>query len=146
MTAGPHRAAGEENAVTHRFALTLLLTATLAATAAAQEHATVLKRDGTRVTGRFEAWNRNNNALYLRVTPGDQRIIPLGETAMLEVEGDARTLPAYEIEAAKNGDHVLVLRSGEIVARSQNSPPSLRRFCISPSHTWPARIVAHSST
>lgn len=115
MTAGPHRAAGEENAVTHRFALTLLLTATLAATAAAQEHATVLKRDGTRVTGRFEAWNRNNNALYLRVTPGDQRIIPLGETAMLEVEGDARTLPANEIEAAKNGDHVLVLRSGEIV-------------------------------
>lgn len=101
--------------MTHRFALSLLFTAALAATAAAQEQATVLKRDGTRVTGRFEAWNRNNNALYLRVTPGDQRIIPLGDTAMFEVDGDARTLPANELDAARNGDHVLVLRSGEIL-------------------------------
>ena len=37
----------------------------VAGAAGAQEQATVLKRDGTRVSGRFEAWNRNNNALYL---------------------------------------------------------------------------------
>jgi hypothetical protein len=104
--------------VTHRFARTLVVIAALAttaATAAAQEQATVLKRDGTRVTGRFEAWNRNNNALYIRVSLGDQRIIPLGDTAMFEVDGDARTLPANELEAARGGDHVLVLRSGEIL-------------------------------
>lgn len=101
--------------MTHRIALTLVVTAALAGTAAAQEQATVLKRDGTRVTGRFEAWNRNNNALYIRVSQGDQRIIPLADTAMFEVDGDAHTLPANELEAARGGDHVLVLRSGEIL-------------------------------
>lgn len=101
--------------MTHRFVLTLLVTATMAATAAAQEQATVLKRDGSRATGRFEAWNRGNNMLYVRVSLNDQRIIPLGDAAMLEVDGDARTLPANELEAARSGDHVLVLRSGEIL-------------------------------
>ncbi len=81
----------------------------------AQEQATVLKRDGSRVSGRFEAWNRNNNSLYLRVSQGDQRIIPVGETALFEVAGDGANLPAAEIEAARGGDHVLVLRSGEII-------------------------------
>lgn len=84
-------------------------------TARAQEQATVLKRDGTRVTGRFEAWNRNNNSLYIRVTPGDQRILPLGDVAMFEVAGPAENLPAAELDAARGGDHVLVLRSGEIL-------------------------------
>ncbi len=86
-----------------------------AGVAGAQEQATVLKRDGTRVSGRFEAWNRNNNALYLRVTPGDQRIIPVGEAAVVEVAGNADNLPANEIEAARGGDHVLVLRTGEVI-------------------------------
>lgn len=101
--------------MTHRLVLALLLSATLAGTVAAQEQATVLRRDGTRVSGRFEAWNRNNNAFYIRVSPGDQRIIPLGDTAMVEVEGDARALPANELDAARGSDHVLVLRSGEIL-------------------------------
>lgn len=92
-----------------------LLTLTLAWTAGAQEQATVLKRDGSRVTGRFEAWNRNNNALYLRLSPGDQRIIPLGDAAVLEVAGGAENLPASELEAARGSDHVLVLRSGEVL-------------------------------
>ena len=86
-----------------------------AGVAGAQEQATVLKRDGTRVSGRFEAWNRNNNALYLRVTLADQRIIPLGDAAVVEVAGNAENLPAGEIEAARGGDHVLVLRSGEVI-------------------------------
>ena len=86
-----------------------------AGVAGAQEQATVLKRDGTRVSGRFEAWNRNNNALYLRVTLADQRIIPLGDAAVVEVAGNADNLPAGEIEAARGGDHVLVLRSGEVI-------------------------------
>ena len=86
-----------------------------AGVAGAQEQATVLKRDGTRVSGRFEAWNRNNNALYLRVTLGDQRIIPLGDAAVVEVAGNAENLPAGEIEAARGGDHVLVLRNGEVI-------------------------------
>lgn len=93
----------------------LLCVLTTALPAGAQEQATVLKRDGSRVSGRFEAWNRNNNSLYLRPSLADQRVIPVGEAAMLEVAGDATALPAGEIDAARGGDHVLVLRSGEII-------------------------------
>ena len=87
----------------------------MAGAAGAQEQATVLKRDGTRVSGRFEAWNRNTNTLYIRVTQGDQRIIPLGDAAVVEVSGNADNLPAGELEAARTGDHVLVLRNGEVI-------------------------------
>lgn len=87
----------------------------LAGAAGAQEQATVLKRDGTRVTGRFEAWNRNTNTLYLRVSLGDQRIIPFGDAAVLEVGGNADNLPATELEAARGDDHILVMRSGEVL-------------------------------
>lgn len=97
--------------------LTLALAAGVspAAPVQAQERATVLKRDGTRISGQFEAWNRNNNALYVRVSLGDQRIIPLGEVAMLEVNGDADSLPPAEIDAARGADHVLVLRGGDVI-------------------------------
>ena len=93
----------------------LVAVLTTALPAGAQEQATVLKRDGSRVSGRFEAWNRNNNSLYLRASQGDQRIIPVGEAAMFEVGGDGTNLPAAEIEAARSGDHVLVLRSGDVI-------------------------------
>jgi len=94
---------------------TAALALAVSGVAAAQEQATVLKRDGSRVSGRFEAWNRNNNSLYLRLSLADQRIIPVGEVAVLEVGGNADNLPANEIEAARGGDHVLVMRSGDIV-------------------------------
>lgn len=94
---------------------TAALALAVAGVATAQEQATVLKRDGSRVSGRFEAWNRNTNTLYLRLSLADQRIIPVGETAVLEVAGNAEILPANEIEAARGGDHVLVLRSGEVL-------------------------------
>ncbi len=83
--------------------------------AAAQEQATVLKRDGTRVSGRFEAWNRNTNTLYFRLSLADQRIIPFGDAAVLEVAGNADNLPATELEAARGDDHILVTRNGEVL-------------------------------
>ncbi len=83
--------------------------------AAAQEQATVLKRDGTRVSGRFEAWNRDTNTLFLRLSLADQRKLPVGEVAVFEVAGNAENLPANEIEAARGSDHVLVLRNGEVL-------------------------------
>ncbi len=94
---------------------TAALVLAVAGTAAAQEQATVLKRDGTRVSGRIEAWNRNNNSLYLRPSLGDQRIIPLGDAAVLEVGGNADNLPATELEAARGGDHILITRGGEVL-------------------------------
>lgn len=95
--------------------LAVLATAVLAAPAAAQEQATILKRDGSTVAGRFEAWNRNNNSLYVRVTPGDQRIIPLGEAAVIDAEGNGKNLPETELGPARGNDHVLVTRAGEVV-------------------------------
>lgn len=94
---------------------TAALALAVSGVAAAQEQATVLKRDGSRVSGRFEAWNRDTNTLYLRLSLADQRIIPVGEAAVLEVGGNAENLPANELEAARGGDHVLVMRSGEII-------------------------------
>lgn len=95
--------------------LALLVGASSAAPALAQETATVLKRDGSRVSGRFEDWNRGNNAIYIRVTPADQRIIPLGDVAMLEVGGNADNLPPGEMDIARSGDHVLILRAGDVI-------------------------------
>lgn len=86
-----------------------------ASLAVAQEQATVLKRDGTRVSGRFEAWNRNTNTFYLRPSLADQRIIPFGDVLVIEVDGNADNLPATEQEAARGGDHILIMKSGEVL-------------------------------
>lgn len=94
---------------------TAALVLALTSVAAAQEQATVLKRDGTRVSGRFEAWNRNTNTLYLRLSLADQRIIPFHDAAVLEVGGNADNLSATELEAARGDDHILVTRNGEVL-------------------------------
>ena len=83
--------------------------------AAAQEQATVVKRDGSKVSGRFEAWNRNTNTLYIRVSLGDQQIIPFGQAAVVDVEGNGQNLPETELGPARGGDHVLVLRTGDVI-------------------------------
>lgn len=92
-----------------------VLTLVLAGSTMAQEQATVVKRDGTRVSGRFEAWNRNTNTLYIRVSLGDQQIIPLGDAAVVDVQGNGQNLPETELGPARGGEHVLVLRTGEII-------------------------------
>ncbi len=81
----------------------------------AQEQVTVVKRDSTRFSGRFEAWSRQNNQIYVRVTQNDQRKVQLGDVLLFEVGGSAENLPAAETEAARGGEHVLVLTSGEII-------------------------------
>jgi hypothetical protein len=95
--------------------LALGLTALTHAPAVAQEQVTVVKRDGTRFSGRFEAWNRFNNNVYVRVTPGDQRIVPMSDVQVIDVGGSADNLPAAETEVAQGSDHVMVLATGEIV-------------------------------
>jgi hypothetical protein len=83
--------------------------------AVAQEQVTVVKRDNSRFSGRFEAWSRQNNQIYVRVTQNDQRRAVLDDVLLFEVGGSAENLPAAEIEAARGGEHVLVLTSGEII-------------------------------
>ena len=83
--------------------------------AVAQEQVTVVQRDSSRFAGRFEAWSRQNNQIYVRVSQNDQRRAFLDDVLLFEVGGSAENLPAAEIEAARGGDHVLVLTTGEII-------------------------------
>ena len=92
--------------------LTLLLTA---ATAWAQEQVTVVRRNGERISGRFEAWNRQTDAVYVRVSQSDQRTFPMRDVLVIEVGGNATNLPANETEAARGADNVLVTRAGELL-------------------------------
>src|SRR5512139_925415 len=98
-----------------RATMTLLVLALAALPAFAQEQVTVVRRDSSRFTGRFEAWARNTNLIYVRVSQNDQQRVPLNDVLVMEVGGPAQNLPANEIEAARGGEHVLVLTSGEIL-------------------------------
>lgn len=93
----------------------LVLAMAVAVPAVAQEQVTIVKRDGGRVSGRFEAWARNTNLVYVRASQNDQPRIPLNDILVMEVGGQARDLPAGEIEAARGGEHVLVLTNGEVL-------------------------------
>jgi hypothetical protein len=95
--------------------MTLLVLALAAVPAFAQEQVTVVRRDSSRFTGRFEAWARNTNLIYVRVSQNDQQRVPLNDVLVMEVGGPAQNLPANETDAARGGEHVLVLTSGEIL-------------------------------
>ncbi len=104
---------------TPRFALLPILT--LAAgliaplPALAQEQVTLVKRDGSRVSGRFEDWHRPSNRLFVRVSQNDQQQVGLNDALVLEVGGGADNLPEAETKAASGGDRVLVLRNGDVL-------------------------------
>ncbi len=93
----------------------VLLTFAVGPALIAQEQVTVLQRNGDRVTGRFEAWHRPSDTVYVRVSLNDQRKIPMSNVALIAVGGDAQNLPAGEVEAAQGGQHVLVTRGGEVL-------------------------------
>lgn len=81
----------------------------------AQEQVTVVRRNGERVSGRFEDWNRQTDAVYVRVTQADQRQFPMRDALVIDVGGNAGNLPANETQAAQGADHVLVTRGGELL-------------------------------
>lgn len=94
------------------FALAILATQV---PAFAQEQVTVVRRNGERVAGRFEAWARGTDTVYVRVTQGDQRRFPMADVLVIEVGGDASNLPASETQAAQTSTHILVTRAGEVL-------------------------------
>jgi hypothetical protein len=81
----------------------------------AQEQVTVVRRNGERVSGRFEAWNRQSDAVYVRSSQSDQRQFPMADVLVIDIGGSANNLPANETQAAAGADHVLVTRGGEIL-------------------------------
>ena len=81
----------------------------------AQEQVTVVRRNGERISGRFEAWNRQTDAVYVRASQSDQRQFPMRDVLVIDVGGSASNLPANETQAAAGAYHVLVTRGGEIL-------------------------------
>lgn len=81
----------------------------------AQEQVTVVRRNGDKVSGRFEDWNRQTDVVYVRVSQPDQRRFPMRDVLVIDVGGNAGNLPPSETEAARGGDHVLVTRGGELL-------------------------------
>ena len=71
--------------------MTLLVLALVAVPAFAQEQVTVVRRDSSRFTGRFEAWARNTNLIYVRVSQNDQQRVPLNDVLVMEVGGPAQS-------------------------------------------------------
>jgi hypothetical protein len=99
-----------------RFLLTLVL-ATLVipsssfAQATTHEHrATVLLRNGERVSGLVE--DVENNTVFVRVSLHDQRKINVSEVALIDFAGGASGLPETELAAARGANHLALLRGG----------------------------------
>ena len=97
-----------------RFVLTLALAAfTLPSVSFAQhEHrATVLLRNGERVSGMLE--DVENGTVYVRVSLHDQRKLPIGQVALIDLAGGASGLPETELSVARGGNHLALLRGGD---------------------------------
>ena len=92
-------------------AASVLLTP-LAATA--QDKVTVMLRSGEKVSGDLE--DLNQNTLFVRSSLHDQRKLPIGEVAVIDFVGGASGLPETELSKARGDDHLLVLRSSDMIA------------------------------
>ena len=86
------------------------------AAAVAQERVTIVLRNGERVSGRFEDWNRQTGTVYVRVSPSRQATVPMRDVLVIDVGGSGANLPEREVEAAAGADHILVTRRGEVIA------------------------------
>ena len=74
---------------------------------------TVMLKSGERISGRLE--DLNNGTLFVRVSPNDQRKLPVGQVAVIDYVGGAQGLPDTETSAARGNDHVIVMRNSQVV-------------------------------
>jgi hypothetical protein len=95
-----------------RVAIGTALAASLGLTtmAVADERVTALLRGGERVTGRFDGIA--NGLVHIDVSDTDERKIPLGDVALIDLVGGAQGLPETELSQARGDDHVLLTRNG----------------------------------
>jgi hypothetical protein len=99
-----------------KFLFTLVLAAlafpSVPTAQATDEHrATVLLRNGDRVSGNLE--DVENNTVFVRVSLHDQRKISLGDVALIDFAGGATGLPETELAVARGNQHLALLRGGE---------------------------------
>jgi hypothetical protein len=100
---------------TRKFLITLVLAAfvipSVSFAQATHEHrATVLLRNGERVSGVLE--DVENNTVFVRMSLHDQRKISVSEVALIDFVGGASGLPETELAAARGANHIALLRGG----------------------------------
>lgn len=83
------------------------------AIAQGSDDVTVLLRSGERVSGKLE--DLDNGTLFVRVSPNDQRRMPVAQVAVIDYVGGAQGLPETETAPASGADHVMVLRNSQLV-------------------------------
>jgi hypothetical protein len=98
--------------LTQRAALATALASSLgfATYASADERVTAMLRGGERVTGRFDGFT--NGLIHIDVSDTDERKIPVGDVALLDLVGGAQGLPETELGPARGDDHVLFPKNG----------------------------------
>jgi hypothetical protein len=77
--------------------------------AAADDRLTVMLRSGEKLSGRYDGFA--NGQFYLD-TDTEDRKIPLGDIALIDLVGGASGLPDNELREAAGGAHVLLTKNG----------------------------------
>jgi hypothetical protein len=78
-----------------------------------EHQVTVLKRDGSRVSGKLEGVG--NGTVYVRSSQAEQHKIPVGDAVVIDFVDGASGLPETETAAARGAEHVMVLRDSTSV-------------------------------
>jgi hypothetical protein len=78
--------------------------------AEAEHRATVLMRNGDRVSGNLDGVG--NGSVYVRLSQSDQRKLPIGDVLVIDLVGGASGLPDTETSVAARADHLMLLRDG----------------------------------
>lgn len=79
--------------------------------AAADDRIAVMLRSGERLFGRYDGFA--NGQFYLD-TDTEDRHIPLGDIALIDLVGGAAGLPENELSQARGGAHVLLMKDGSM--------------------------------
>jgi hypothetical protein len=74
---------------------------------------TALTKTGERVSGGLQ--DLANDRFYIRTSMDDDRRLPRNEVVLLDFAGRAEGLPDTELRHARGGQHVMVLRDGNVV-------------------------------
>jgi hypothetical protein len=106
----------------------------------ANERITVQLRGGERVAGRLDGLT--NGMLHLNDVSGmEERRIPLGNVALIDLVGGAQGLPETELVIARQSGHLLLLRDGSSVRGQLQEITGSER-----EDERPARVVFRTST
>ncbi len=93
----------------------------LAMPVSAQESAILLLKSGARLAG--DLVDMGGSGFTMNIS-GQSRVVPTGDAAVIAFDGDARNLPAGEVERTDDG-HVLVMRNGRSLTKTP-CPPEQR--------------------